>query len=160
MYVHCSYIHLQAKNASLYRRELHYALDVWARHTLLTFTESYDDKTADIQVKIMVACVILKTSLPASIYSLTLLGDDHSPHSRCFSTQSITETAILLTATDLSSPTLFSPGLGGVGMFTLTRTSIGQRGGRSHRPPPVCSPWLCTSSVTHLACRTARRETP
>ena len=32
------------------RRELHYALDVWARHTLLTFTETYDDETADIQV--------------------------------------------------------------------------------------------------------------
>ena len=53
-----SYIQLQAKNAFLYRRELHYALDVWARHTLLTFTETYDDKTADIQVIMIVACVI------------------------------------------------------------------------------------------------------
>jgi len=32
------------------RRELTYALDVWARHTLLTFTETYEDEKADIQV--------------------------------------------------------------------------------------------------------------
>jgi len=32
------------------RRELTYALNVWARHTLLTFTETYEDDTADIQV--------------------------------------------------------------------------------------------------------------
>ena len=32
------------------RRELHYALEVWSRHTLLTFQESYDDKHADIQI--------------------------------------------------------------------------------------------------------------
>ena len=32
------------------RRELTYALDVWARHTLLTFTETYEDDKADIQV--------------------------------------------------------------------------------------------------------------
>ena len=32
------------------RRELTYALSVWARHTLLTFTETYEDDKADIQV--------------------------------------------------------------------------------------------------------------
>ena len=32
------------------RRELTYALNVWARHTRLTFTETYDDELADIQV--------------------------------------------------------------------------------------------------------------
>ena len=32
------------------RRELTCALDVWARHTLLTFTETYEDDKADIQV--------------------------------------------------------------------------------------------------------------
>ena len=32
------------------RRELTYALDVWARHTHLSFTETYEDETADIVV--------------------------------------------------------------------------------------------------------------
>ena len=32
------------------RRELTYALNVWERHTLLSFTETYDDEHADIQV--------------------------------------------------------------------------------------------------------------
>ena len=32
------------------RRELTYALDVWARHTHLSFTETYEDDTADIVV--------------------------------------------------------------------------------------------------------------
>ena len=32
------------------RRELSNALAVWARHTLLTFTETFDDPAADIQV--------------------------------------------------------------------------------------------------------------
>ena len=32
------------------RRELHYALEVWSRHTQLTFTETYDDVGADIQI--------------------------------------------------------------------------------------------------------------
>jgi len=32
------------------RRELTYALRVWSRHTQLTFTETYDDENADIQI--------------------------------------------------------------------------------------------------------------
>ena len=32
------------------RREITFALSVWARHTLLTFTETYDDSKADIQI--------------------------------------------------------------------------------------------------------------
>ena len=34
----------------LIRRELTYALNVWSRHTQLTFTETYDDEHADIQI--------------------------------------------------------------------------------------------------------------
>ena len=84
----------------------------------------------------------------------------HCIVSRCFSIQSITGTAILLTDRDLFLPMPSSLGLGGVEMFTSTRKSIGQRGGRSQRPPLVCSLWLCTSSATPWACHTARRAIP
>ena len=39
------------------RRELTYALNVWARHTRLTFTETYDDELADIQVVFFITCL-------------------------------------------------------------------------------------------------------